>query len=389
MKRKICVVTGSRAEYGLLYWIIKGIHEDRELELLLIVTGMHLSREFGLTVKIIENDGFPIAQRIDVRLSSDSEVGIASSIGFGIPGFAKAYARLKPDILLVLGDRFEILAAVSAALPFRIPVAHIHGGESTEGLIDESIRHAVSKMSHIHFASTEKYRRRIIQMGESSACVFSYGAPGLDNIYKLKLLNREKIFRELGIPQGKKVAVVTYHPVTLEKNTSGFQINELVAAIKKFSDMYFIFTYGNADTEGRVIIDKIKSYIKKYPESGKVFISLGQVKYLSLLKQACVMIGNSSSGIIEAASFELPVVNIGDRQRGRLHGKNVINVKECKRDGIKNAMRKALSDKFKHSLRGLKNPYGDGSASREIVNKLKAVKLGEKLIKKHFYEISP
>lgn len=386
--RKIAVVTGTRAEYGLLYWIIKGIHEDPELELQLIVTGMHLSPEFGFTVKEIEKDGFPIAERVEMLLSSDTETTIATSMGLGMIGFAGAYERLKPDILVVLGDRFEILAAVSAAVPFRIPVAHIHGGESTEGQIDEAIRHAVTKMSHIHFTAMEIYRKRVIQMGEPPENVFCFGAPGLDNINKLNLLDKEEISVSLNIPKDKKIGVVTYHSVTLEKATSGYQITELLEAIKKFTEVYWIFTLPNADTEGRIIIEKISNFVKNFPEKGRAFVSLGQLRYLSLLKSASLMVGNSSSGLTEAPSFELPVVNIGDRQRGRVKATDVIDVPECKKEAISDAVRRALSPEFKKSLKNMKNPCGEGKASEKIVEKLKTISLGEQLIKKRFYDIS-
>lgn len=388
MKRKICVITGTRAEYGLLYWIIKGIHDDPELELQLIVTGMHLSSEFGLTVKEIEKDGFPIAERVEMLLSSDTESAIATSMGLGMIGFAKVYERLKPDILVVLGDRFEILAAVSAAVPFRIPVAHIHGGESTEGLIDDAIRHAVTKMSHIHFTAMEIYRKRVIQMGEPPENVFCFGAPGLDNVYRLKLLDRESLIAELGIPMDKKIGVVTYHPVTLEKATAEFQISILLESLKTFTDVYWVFTSPNADTEGRIIIEKIDNFAGNFPDKGKTFASLGQLRYLSLLKSASLMVGNSSSGLIEAPSFGLPVVNIGDRQRGRIRGENVIDVAECKKEDIVAAIKRVLSFEFKESLKGIKNPYGDGNASGKIIDKLKTISLGEQLIKKRFHDIS-
>lgn len=385
--RRICVITGTRAEYGHLYWIIKGIHEDPELKLQLIVTGMHLSSEFGLTVNEIEKDGFPIAERVEMLLSSDTETAIATSMGLGMIGFAKAYEHLRPDVLVVLGDRFEIHAAVSASIPFRLPVAHIHGGEATEGLIDETIRHAITKMSHIHFAATDKYRNRIIQMGEKPESVFCFGAPGLDSVYKLNLMNKEELSCELGLPIDKEIGVVTYHPVTLEKDTAEFQISELLQALKGLPDIYWVFTLPNADTGGRVIIKIINDFVRNDPEKGKAFTSLGQLRYLSLLKHAIVMVGNSSSGLIEAPSMKLPVVNIGDRQRGRVRGKNVIDVAACKKEFIANAIEKALSVEFKNSLEGMKNPYGEGYASEKIVEKLKAISLGENLIKKRFYEI--
>lgn len=385
--RKISVVTGTRAEYGLLYWIIKGIHEDPELELQLIVTGMHLAPEFGLTVKEIEKDGFPIAERVEMLLSSDTETAIAISMGLGMIGFAKAYEYLRPDVLVVLGDRFEIHAAVSASIPFRLPVAHIHGGESTEGVMDELFRHAITKMSHIHFAATDQYRKRIIQMGELPENVFCFGAPGIDNLYKYDFINKEKLLVEFGISRDKKIGVITYHPVTLEKGSTISQILELLEAIKEFEEIYWVFTLPNADTEGRSITEKINNFVNEFPEKGRVFISLGQLRYLSLLKNAVLMVGNSSSGLIEAPSFELPVVNIGDRQRGRVRGKNVIDVPECKKEPIINSIYKALSPDFRDSLKGMKNPYGEGNASEKIVKILKTISLGEGLIKKTFYEI--
>lgn len=386
-RRKIAVVTGTRAEYGLLYWIIQGIHEDPELELQLIVTGMHLSPEFGLTVKEIEKNGFPIAERVEMLLSSDTETAIATSMGLGMIGFAKAYERLRPDVLVVLGDRFEIHAAVSASIPFRLPVAHIHGGESTEGSIDEPIRHAITKMSHIHFAATDQYRKRIIQMGELPKNVFCFGAPGLDNIHRLKLLDIKKLSDELEIPGNAKIGIVTFHPVTLEKNLAECHIAEIIEAIKNFTEIYWVFTLPNADTEGRSITEKINNFVSEFPEKGRVFISLGQLRYLSLSKNAVLMVGNSSSGLVEAPSFELPVVNIGDRQRGRIRGKNVIDILECKRELIINSIQKALSADFRNSLKGMENPYGEGNASEKIVKILKTISLGEGLIKKRFYEI--
>lgn len=386
--RKIAIVTGTRAEYGLLYWIIKGIHEDPDLELQLIVTGMHLSSEFGLTVDVIEQDGFTIAERVEMLLSSDTETAIATSMGLGMIGFAKAFERLKPDILVVLGDRFEILSAVCATIPFRIPVAHIHGGESTEGLIDEPIRHAITKMSHIHFASTERYKKRIIQMGESPEMVFCFGAPGLDNIYKLDLMNRQTLSRELNIPQTGKIGIVTYHPVTLEKNTSEDQSIELLKGLKAFPEIYWIFTMPNADTGGRIIIKKIEIFLDENPDRGKAFTSLGQLRYLSLLKNSDVMVGNSSSGLMEAPSFELPAINIGDRQRGRVRSKNLIDVQECNEEPITDAIRNATSNVFRESLKGMENPHGSGDSSEKIVNRLKLLTLDENLIKKRFYDIN-
>ena len=384
--RKIAVITGTRAEYGLLYWIIKGIHEDPKLKLQLIVTGMHLSPEFGLTVREIEKDGFPIAEKIEMLLSSDTEASIATSMGVGMIGFAKAYERLRPDILLALGDRFEILAAVSAAVPFRIPVAHIHGGEVTEGAMDELFRHAITKMSHIHFPAIKIYADRIIQMGEQPGNVFCFGAPGLDNLYKMKLLNRIQLAKSLGLPAGMPWGVVTYHPATLEKDSAGIQIKAILSALDRFPEICWIFTLPNADMESRVIIKAIEKYVKKNSVRAFLFNSLGQLRYLSLMKNSVVMVGNSSSGIIEAPSFKLPVVNIGDRQKGRIRARNIIDLPSGSGDKIEADINKALSEKFRKSLSNLKNPYGGGNVSKKIVDVIKRIPLRDNL-KKHFYDL--
>ena len=385
--RKIAVVTGTRAEYGLLYWIIKSIHEAPDLELQLIVTGMHLSHEFGLTVREIEKDGFPIVERVEMLLSSDTESAIATSMGIGMIGFAKVYERIKSDILLVLGDRFEILSAVTSAIPFRIPVAHIAGGEVTEGAMDELFRHSITKMSHIHFPSTSKYVARIMQMGEIPENIFCFGAPGLDNVIKLNLLDKQQLGQELNLSHEKKWGIVTYHPVTLEKDSAKTQIDELLGGLDNFNDIYWIITFPNADMESRVIIESIEEYVKENPEKTNLFNSLGQLKYLSILKNATLMVGNSSSGLVEAPSFELPVVNIGDRQKGRIRAVNVIDVPVCKQNEIEIAINKALSKDFRESLKGLRNPYGVGNASEKIVAILRNVSLSD-LSKKQFCELS-
>jgi len=380
----MCVVTGTRAEYGLLYWIIKGIHDDPDVALQLIVTGMHLSPEFGLTVQEIERDGFPIAERVEMLLSSDTEEGIAMSMGLGLIGFANAYQRLQPDIVLVLGDRYEILAAAAAAVPFRIPVAHIHGGESTEGAMDEQFRHAITKMSHLHFPATQEYANRIIQMGEAPERVFCYGAPGLDNIMKLSLLDKPDLVAELGLPADQPLGVVTYHPVTLEGTSAVAQVTELLQALKNLTEIYWVFTLPNSDTGGRGIITAIRNFVDEFPQRGKAFTSLGQVRYLSLLKHAAVMVGNSSSGIIEAPSFHLPVVNIGSRQQGRIRAANVIDVPECQQSAITQAIEKAFSAKFKAALQGMANPYGTGDASMNIFHTLKTLLESKIMTQKRF-----
>jgi UDP-hydrolysing UDP-N-acetyl-D-glucosamine 2-epimerase len=384
MKRKICVVTGSRAEYGLLYWIIKGIQDDPALILQLVVTGSHLSQEFGLTVRDIERDGFPIAERVEMLLSSDTERSVATSMGIAMIGFAQAYDRLQPDVCVVLGDRFEIFAAVASAVPFRIPVAHIHGGEATEGAMDELFRHSITKMSHIHFTATEPYAARVVQMGEQPENVFCFGAPGLDSIKKIKLLTRGALAKGLEIPANKKWGVVTYHPETLSRDASEKDIDELLTALTAFKDLFWIVTMPNADTGGKGIYHKIKTFGERNYNRCKLFASLGQLRYLSLLKHADIMVGNSSSGIIEAPSFGLPVVNIGDRQKGRSKARNVIDVKQCNKINVLQAMKKALSMPFRNSLKRLQNPYGTGTASEKIVEKLKEMQFGEKMQKKFF-----
>ncbi|MGR3301651.1 MAG: UDP-N-acetylglucosamine 2-epimerase [Candidatus Scalindua sp.] len=385
--RKIAVVTGTRAEYGLLYWVIKEIHDAPELELQLIVTGMHLSPEFGLTVREIEKDGFPIVERVEMLLSSDTEIAIATSMGLGMIGFAKTYERLKPDIVLVLGDRFEISAAVTAAVPFGIPVAHIHGGESTEGVIDELFRHAITKMSHIHFPSNQKYADRIIQMGELPERVFCFGAPGLDSIHRLKLLKKQELANELKLPVERQWGILTYHPVTHENNGGKNYIETLLNVAKDFSAIYWIITLPNADTGSRAIIKEIENFVHNNSEIACLFNSLGQLRYLSLLKNAAIMAGNSSSGLIEAPSFELPVVNIGDRQKGRIRAANVIDVPTCDKNILEAAMDKAVSKEFRDSIQGLKNPYGEGHTSEKIVEMLRTVSLSD-MPKKQFYELS-
>jgi UDP-N-acetylglucosamine 2-epimerase (non-hydrolysing)/GDP/UDP-N,N'-diacetylbacillosamine 2-epimerase (hydrolysing) len=376
MIRKIAVITGSRAEYGLLYWIIKGIHEDPELELQLIATGMHLSPEFGFTVAQIEADNFPLADCVEMLLSSDTRAGTATSMGLGVIGFSKTYSRLAPDIILVLGDRFEIFSAVAAAVPFGIPVAHIHGGETTEGAIDELYRHAITKMSHIHFPAALPYADRLIRMGEDASHVFCCGAPGLDNLFRLRLMSKEKILEELGLPSDKQFGVVTYHPVTLQGD-SRKELGELLAALSEFSNIFWICTASNADAEGRAVNRQLDEYVAGHASSAKKFTSLGQIRYLSLLKHASIMLGNSSSGVIEAPSLRLPVINIGDRQKGRILAKNIINIgSPVAREDISAAIRMCLNSSYKKSLENIPNPYGTGDTCDKILTVLKRVDLG-------------
>ncbi|WP_445666647.1 UDP-N-acetylglucosamine 2-epimerase [Fodinibius sp. AD559] len=384
-KRKIAVITGTRAEFGLLYWVIKEIIDDPDLELQLFVTGMHLSPEFGFTVEDIEEQDIPIARKIEILLSSDTPVGISKSMGLGMISFSEAFNDLQPDLVLVLGDRFEIFSAVSAAMIARIPVAHCHGGEATEGLIDEPIRHSITKMSHLHFTSTEKYKKRVIQLGEQPDRVFNVGALGIENIYRLDLLDRSDFEESIDFELNSPTFLVTYHPVTLEEKTAEKQINELLKAIDQFTEAKVIFTMPNADTDGRIIIKRINNYVQKNSARCVSFKSLGQIRYLSALKYVDVVIGNSSSGLIEVPSFKTPTVNIGDRQKGRVAGPTVLQVKTNTDDIIK-GIHKALDDDFIKSIQEEHNPYDNGLSSDKITPILKNFELNN-ILKKEFYDI--
>jgi GDP/UDP-N,N'-diacetylbacillosamine 2-epimerase (hydrolysing) len=382
-QRKIAVVTGTRAEYGHLYWVLKEIQTDADLDLQLVVTGMHLSSEFGRTVQEIEKDGFAIADKVEMLLSSDTEVGVSTSIGLGVMGLAKAFDRLRPDLLVLLGDRYETFAAATAAVVARIPLVHLHGGETTQGAIDEAFRHAITKMSHYHFPATKLYAERIRQMGEDPQNIFPLGAPGLDHIFRLALPEREELLKDLGILSAQKIALITYHPVTLESSTALQHLKNLLNALRG-RGLTLIFTYANADPGGRAINRMIDDWTRNEPEAF-AFSSLGQRRYLGLLRLADVMAGNSSSGIIEGPSFHLPVVNIGDRQKGRIRGANVIDCGNEEAE-IRPALDRALQKEFRDSLRNLVNPYGDGRASSKIVEVLKKVPLGERVLKKRFMD---
>lgn len=376
--KKVLVVTGTRAEYGLLYWTMKEIQQDKELQLQLIVTGSHLSKEYGYTVSQIKKDGFKIDEEIDMLIDSSKKSAIVKSMGLEMIQIAQAFDRLKPDILLILGDRYETFVSATCAMMMNIPIAHMNGGESTEGAVDEQIRHAITKMAHIHFTGAEYYKERIIKMGEEPWRVYNVGQPGLENIKRLKLLEKEKLEYELKMKFDKKVFLITYHPVTLDVQNTEKQMNNLLGAISKF-DAKYIFTYPNADYGNKIIIDKINEFKQKH-DNVYIFHNLGQVKYLSLMKYADVMIGNSSSGIIEAPSFKLPVVNIGDRQKGRLRNKNIIDV-DYNEIQIIEGINKALYDKkFIDSLNSLENIYGDGNTSKKVVNVLKNIKIDRNLL---------
>jgi GDP/UDP-N,N'-diacetylbacillosamine 2-epimerase (hydrolysing) len=384
MSRKICVITGTRAEYGLLHWVMQGIKDDPELTLQIIVTGMHLSPEFGLTYREIEQDGFHIDRKVEMLTSSDTSVGIAKSMGLGLIGFADALHELRPDMIVVLGDRFEIFAVVSAALVARIPVAHLHGGEATEGAFDEAFRHSITKMSHLHFVAAEEYRQRVIQLGEQPECVFLVGGLGIDNIKRLKLLSRVELEESLGFKLGQKSLLITFHPVTLEAATAEEQMAELLAALVELRDTQLIFTLPNADTDGRTLISMVEQFVAQHANT-RAFTSLGQLRYLSCIAHVDGVIGNSSSGLLEVPSFRKGTINVGDRQRGRLQALSVINCKPSRRS-ITKAIEKLYSADFAASLSAVCNPYGEGGASEKVVETIKHYVI-DGIVKKDFYDL--
>ena len=382
--KKICVVTGTRAEYGLLRWVMEGIRQSPLLELQLIVTGMHLSPEFGLTVKAVEDDGFRVDRRVEMLLSSDTAVGVTKSMGLGIIGFADALAELQPDLLLVLGDRYEIFAAAAAGMIARIPIAHLHGGETTEGAFDEAIRHSITKMSHLHFVAAEEYQRRVIQLGEKPEHVFLVGGLGVDNILRLKLLERQELEKTLNFKFQKRNLLITFHPATLERNSSSEQMEELLVALSELSDTGMIFTMPNADNEGRVLFRQIEDFCSRQSHA-KFYTSLGQLRYLSCIQHVDGVVGNSSSGLAEVPSFKKGTINIGDRQRGRLSASSVIHC-EPERASIRAALKRLFADDFQGLLSAVQNPYGKGGASDGVVLILEQTRL-DGLLKKRFNDI--
>ncbi len=382
--RKICVVTGSRAEYGLLRWLLEEIRGDAGLELQLAVTGMHLSPEFGMTVGEIEADDFPVAARVETLLSSDTPTGIAKSVALGVAGFADAFARLQPDIVVVLGDRFEIFAAAQAAMLARLPIAHIHGGELTEGAIDDAIRHALTKMSHLHFVAAEPYRHRVLQMGEAPERVFNFGAPGLDAVLKSPRMGRPVLARELGIPFAATTFLVTFHPATLGRTDDEAVLEALLDALTHFPEAHVVFTHANADSKGRAINARIDAYVKSKGAGASVFPSLG-ARYLSLMACVNAVIGNSSSGLTEAPLLGIPTVNIGPRQDGRLHSPSVIDCAE-EQQSIRTAIERALSPAHKAIAAQRICAYGHGDSSVRIKETLKAHPL-EGLTLKRFHDL--
>ncbi|HAT39099.1 MAG TPA: UDP-N-acetylglucosamine 2-epimerase (hydrolyzing) [Polynucleobacter sp.] len=384
MMKKICVITGTRAEYGLLRWVMQGIKDEPTLALQVIVTGMHLSPEFGLTYKVIEQDGFKIDRKIEMLTSSDTPVGVAKSMGLGMISFADALHEMKPDLIAVLGDRFEIFSAVSAALIACIPVAHLHGGETTEGAFDESLRHSITKMSHLHFVAAEAYRWRVTQLGESPDRVFLVGGLGVDNIKRMRLLDRSALEDSLEFKLGIKNLLITFHSTTLETASAEKQMQSLLDALDVIKDVHLIFTMPNADVDGRVLIDMIQGFVDRRPNA-RAYKSLGQLRYLSCIAHVDGVVGNSSSGLTEVPSFQKGTINIGDRQRGRLQAASVINCESTK-DSIISALTRLYSNEFQANLLNAINPYGEGGASTKIVEVLKNFPINSST-KKTFYDL--
>lgn len=384
MSRKICVITGTRAEFGLLRWLMQDVQNDPALELQVIATGMHLSPEFGLTYREVEQAGFLIDAKIEMLLSADTATAVTKSMGLGLIGFADAYARLEPDLIVVLGDRFEILAAASAALIAGIPVAHLHGGETTEGAFDEAIRHSITKMAHLHFVAADEYRRRVIQLGEQPERVFLVGGLGIDAIKRIALLEREALEASLDFKLGSKNLLITFHPVTLEGASSQQQMAELLNALGGLTETNLIFTMPNADTGGRELAAMVDSFVASH-SNARVYASLGQLRYLSCMQYVDGVVGNSSSGLAEAPSMGIGTINIGDRQKGRLAASSVINCAPTA-DSISEALAKLYDPEFRSMLGQTVNPYGYGGASKKIVEVLRAYPI-DNLLKKSFYDI--
>lgn len=387
MTRKICVVSTSRADFGLLYWLLRELRQDREVELQLVVTGMHLAPEFGLTVREVEAD-FPVARRVDMLLAGDSDVAAIKSIGVGLVSFADALSELAPSIVVLTGDRFELLAAGIAAFMLRIPIAHVHGGETTQGAQDEGVRHTLTKLAAIHFTTTEAYARRVVQLGEHPSRVHFVGAPGLDAVRRVPLMDRRELAASLGFDLEGTVAIVTFHPVTLEAGTARGQAEAVCEALGQ-SGVKAVFTKANADAGGRAINAVVESCVAREPARFRMFDSLGQRAYLSCLRNLDLMVGNSSSGLIEGPSFGIPVVNVGDRQRGRIRASNVIDV-EPTVEAIRRGIVQATSPAFRGAASDVVNPYdpfADGNTCVRMKDLLKTMPLGDAMLKKTFFDV--
>ena len=385
MINNICIVTGSRAEYDLLYWLLTYIDDDPDLNLQLLVTGAHLSPDFGYTISKIEDDGFTINKKVEMILSADTSSGITKSTGLGMIGFADAFAELNPEIVVLLGDRYEILSAAFSAVVARIPIAHIHGGETTTGAFDEAIRHSITKMSYFHFVASEEYRKRVVQLGEQPDRVFLVGGLGVDGIMRADLISKEELEDELGFLIAPKTFLITLHPVTLDNMSPRDQLNELFAALETMDDANFIFTAPNSDTGNSVIFNCINEFVSKNPDNSILFNTMGRKRYLSCLQFVDAVVGNSSSGLLECPTFKIGTINIGDRQDGRLKADSVIDC-EPNQKSILNAFNTLYSKDFQQILKGVKNPYGEGGASNRIIEILKNEVLPKDL-KKKFYDL--
>lgn len=383
--RKVCVITATRAEYGLLKPLMQLIKESDQLQLQIIATGAHLSPEFGLTYKNIENDGFVIDEKVEILLSSDTPASIAKTMGLAMMGMADVLPRLNPDLIVILGDRYEMLSIASAATIFKIPIAHLHGGEITEGAYDDAIRHSITKMSHLHFTSTEEYKKRVVQLGENPENVLNVGAIGLDNIRDLKLLSKEELEADLDIKFRKYNYQVTFHPETLGSLSSAEQFQNLLNVVEKQEDSFFVFTKANADTDGRIINQMIDDFVKKHPNTAKAFSSLGTLRFLSTVKVCDAIVGNSSSGILEAPSLFTPTINIGDRQKGRTQASSIINVDNSE-SGISSGFESVKKIIAEDELSEVKNPYDNGGAAKEILNKI--IEYKNLKTNKSFYNLS-
>ncbi|MDY4013535.1 MAG: UDP-N-acetylglucosamine 2-epimerase [Campylobacter sp.] len=384
MKRKICVVSTSRADYGLLFWLLKEIEKSRFLELSLLLSGSHLEERLGLTYKEVQRD-FKHFYKVPLGLENDDETALCLAFSAGVAGFSKVLEQIKPDIMVLLGDRYEMLSAGIAGMLSSVPLAHIHGGESTQGAIDEGIRHALTKMSHIHFCATSLYKRRIIQLGENPARVYNVGGLGVENIKRLELLSKKDFENSLGFKLGKKNILVTFHPQTIEKKSASKQFSQILNALDSLKDTHFIFTGANADNGGKIINEMTQSYCLKNPKKAIFAISLGQLRYLSAIKHADIVLGNSSSGISEAPSLKKATINIGKRQKGRIKAASIIDTK-CDKSKILKAIKKAYSKDFQAKLKSVKNPYDSGFASKKIIKVLENIKLNG-ILKKKFYDL--
>lgn len=384
--KKICIVTGTRAEYGLLKPLMRELKQYSHYKLQIIATAAHLSPEFDNTYQLIENDGFLIDEKVEMLLSADTGTSVVKSMGVGMIGYADALQHLEPNAIVILGDRYEMLAVASTASVLKIPIIHLHGGEITEGAYDDAFRHAITKLSHLHFTSTEAHRKRVIQMGEQPENIYNVGAIGIDNIKQLTLLNKEQLEKELKLKFLKYNYQVTFHPETLSDVSAKEQFGILLNAIEIDKDSFFVFTKANADTDGRIINQMIDTFVKKHPQNAKAFSTLGSLRFLSVLKISNGIIGNSSSGIVEAPSLGIPTINIGNRQKGRIQAKSVINV-DVNAGKISEALQQTKDENFIESPNDIENPYGDGNTTAKIMKVLNQVDFS--LLKtKKFYDLN-